>query len=94
MWRHKDKDKEKDKTKSGDADQPRVVRFAFHVSTMTERSPDLVVASIQNLLKEQAISFTMKGDFCANCVVDNVRFSVEVIFNFIIIIIIILFLQL
>jgi len=70
MWRSKDRGKQQD--------QPRVVRFAFHVNTMSEKSPDDIVAEVQTVLKECGIPFTMKGKFCANCVVEGVHFSIEV----------------
>lgn len=68
MWR-KDRNKQ---------DQPRVVRFAFHINTMSEKSPDAVVTEVQTVLKECGIPYTMKGKFCANCVVEGVHFSIEV----------------
>ena len=71
MWR-------KDKSSKGPVDQPRIVRFAFHVNTMTDKSPDAIVDDVKAILKECDIAYTMKGKFCANCVMDNVRFSIEV----------------
>jgi MAP/microtubule affinity-regulating kinase len=70
MWKHKEKAKE--------ADEPRVVRFAFHVNTMSDKSPDEIIREVQTILKQCEIPFTIKGKFCANCVVDNVSFSIEV----------------
>lgn len=72
MWR---KDKA---TKPASGDQPRIVRFAFHVNTMTDKSPDTIVDDVKAILSECNIAYTMKGKFCASCMVDNVRFCIEV----------------
>lgn len=72
MWKkhpHKEGDK---------PPQPRVVRFAFSVNTTSDRQPDAIMREVQTVLQHFHIPFTMKSPFYADCVVDGVRFSVEV----------------
>lgn len=58
--------------------QPRVVRFAFSLNTTSERPAVDIIHEVQRVLQEYHIPYVMKGMFCADCVVDNVRFSIEV----------------